>query len=196
VGEVVVDPGRYLLRLAAVDASGRRGSVEHAAKAALVSASGLEISDLVLGPARPGSGLRPTADLERAGGGLEGLVELGARDRSRLQAATVAFELADSADGPALLRVPVEASPPGSDGARVAKVSMAAGLLPPGSYSRRVVVSLKDEAVAAVTRPCRVGPRQGTQESSVTSLASLLLRRTCGGSRSTPAASRRRRSPS
>ena len=60
-GEAVVDPATYNLRLAVVDAGGRRGSVEHTVKAALVSAGGLEISDLVLAPASAGRGGAPGA---------------------------------------------------------------------------------------------------------------------------------------
>ena len=75
------------------------------------------------------------------------------------------FELADSSDGPALLRAPVAASAPGADGARVAKVSLAGGLLPPGEYAARAEVSVAGKPVAVVTpavprRPAaRAGPR-------------------------------------
>ncbi len=104
-----MDPAAYNLRLAAVDAGGRRGSVEHTVKAALLTAGGLEISDLVLAPSSAGGAVRPAVDLELAGGGLSALLELAGRDPARLARATVAIELAESAEGRALLRAPVAA---------------------------------------------------------------------------------------
>jgi tetratricopeptide (TPR) repeat protein len=175
VGEAIVDPGRYLVRLAAVDATGRRGSVEHVAKAALVSAGGLEISDLVLWAETAGSTIRPAVDLEVEGEGIQALVELGGRDTSRLEEATVAFELADFADGPALVRVPAPVSEAGADGKRVARVGMVGGLLPPGEYTGRAEVSVNDKPVAVVARPFRVVlPPPGSTPSRAP-LASVLV---------------------
>ena len=157
-GEVVVDPASYNLRLAVVDAGGRRGSVEHTVKAALVSAGGLEISDLVLAPSSGGGAVRPAVDLELAGGGLSALLELSGRDPARVAKATVALELAESAAGPSLLRAPVEVGAAGKDGTRVASLEIAAGLLPPGEYAARAEVSVEGKAVAVVTRPFRIAP--------------------------------------
>ena len=157
-GEAVVDARAYTLRVAAVDAAGRRGSVEHAVKAAPVSAGGLEISDLVLAASSTGGAVRPAVDLELAGGGLTALLELGGRDAARVERATVALELADTVDGPALLRVPVPVGAPRKDGVREASVAIAAGLLPPGTYAARAEVSLDGKPVGVVTRPFRIAP--------------------------------------
>ena len=173
-GEAVVDPATYSLRLAAVDASGRRGSVEHTVKAALVSAGGIEISDLVLAPAADGGAVRPAVDLELEGGGLSALVELGGRDPARVDAAAVAIELADKPDGPALLRVPV-ALGAAKDGTRVAQVRVAGGLLPPGDYVARAEVSVEGKAVAVVTRPFRLLPPRPGAPAAGAPLASLLV---------------------
>ena len=79
-GEATVEPGTYTLRLAAVDSAGRRGSVHHETKAAVTSAGGLLISDLVLAP--PGSGaLRPVVDLEAGSCGPAGARGAGRRRR-------------------------------------------------------------------------------------------------------------------
>jgi VWFA-related protein len=173
-GEAVVDPNTYRLRLAAVDAAGRRGSVEHPVKAALVSAGGLEISDLVLAPGTAGGVVRPAVDLELVGEGLQALVEIGGRDRSRVEAGTVAVELAESADGPALLRLPA-ATGEVKDGARVARVGIVGGLLPPGTYTARAEVSLEGKPVAVVARPFRiVAPKPGASASGAP-LAKMLV---------------------
>ena len=161
-GEATVDPGTYTLRLAAVDAGGRRGSVHHQAKAAVVSAGGLMISDLVL--TSPGSGgpLRPVVDLEADSSGLLALVELASRDAATLAGAAVALELAESPDGAALLRVPLEVSDPDGDGVRAARATLAGGLLPPGEYVARAAISADGKQVASLARPFRIAaPRTG-----------------------------------
>jgi VWFA-related protein len=174
-GEAVVDPATYTLRLAAVDASGRRGSVEHTVKAALITAGGLEISDLVLAPASGGGAVRPAVDLEVSGGGLSAFLEVGSSDERRLADARVAVELADAADGPALLRVPVEPEAPGEQGTRAARVEVAAGLLPPGAYTARAEVSVEGRPVAVVTRPFRVVPLRAGETPPSAPLARLLV---------------------
>jgi VWFA-related protein len=174
VGEAVVEAGgAYTLRLAVVDADGRRGSVEHPLKAAPVAAGGLEVSDLVLAASGAGGGLRPAVDLEIAGGGLSALVEIGGRDKDKVSRAEVALELADSADGPVLLRVPVTLGAPRADGAREATISVAAGLLPPGAYSARAEVSLDGKPLAAVARPFRIAAARGAA-AAASPLAALL----------------------
>jgi VWFA-related protein len=174
-GEAVVDPGTYSLRLAAVDAAGRRGSVEHTVKAALVTAGGLQISDLVLAPASRGTAVRPGVDLEVAGGGLAAFVEIGSGDPRRLEGAGVAIELADSAGGPALLRVPAEPEAASGQGTRTARVEVAAGLLPPGDYTARAEVSVEGRPVAVVTRPFRIGAAPAGDPAPSASLARLLM---------------------
>lgn len=175
VAETVVESGAaYTLRLAAVDADGRRGSVEHPLKAAPVSAGGLEVSDLVLAASPAGGGMRPAVDLELAGGGLTALVQVGGRDADKVGRAQVALELADAADAPSLLRVPITLGPPGADGLREATVSVAAGLLPPGAYAARAEVSLDGKPVAAVTRPFRIAAVRGAG-AAASPLAALLV---------------------
>jgi hypothetical protein len=172
-GEATLDPGMYALRLAAIDAAGRVGSVHHEARAVVASAGGLLISDLVLAPASTGP-LRPVVELEAQPEGLLALVELAGRDATTLASATVALELADSADGVALLRVPVEVSGPDRDGVRVARVTLAGGLLPPGEYLARAAVSAAGRPVAAIPRPFRIAiPRDGARPAR-SPLAALL----------------------
>jgi VWFA-related protein len=173
--EAVVPVDAYTLRLAVVDGAGRRGSVEHPVKAALVAAGGLEISDLVLAPFSSGGPVRPAVDLEVEGGGLSALVEFGGRDAARVASASIAFELAEAADGPPLLRVPVDVEPAGKDGTRSGRVVLASGLLPPGGYTARAEVSVDGKAVAVVTRPFRIAPPRPGAPPSRAPLASLLV---------------------
>jgi VWFA-related protein len=174
-GEAVVDPDRYTLRLAAVDAAGRRGSVEHTVKAALVDAGGVQVSDLVLAPASGGAAARPAVGLEISGGNLAAFLEVGSKDAGRLEGAGVAVELAESADSPALLRVPVALQAPSREGTRAAQVEVPAGLLPPGDYTARAEVSVEGKAVAVVTRPFRIVPPRAGEAPSSAPLARLLV---------------------
>jgi VWFA-related protein len=156
VGGAQVEPGQYTLRLAAVDDGGRRGSVEHTVKAALVSAGGLELGDLLLGPPpAEGGTLRPATDV-RADGGLIAHVEMSAREPGRLKAAAVSIEVAESDSGPVLL----QASAPGTDSPegtrRMARAVLPLQLLPPGSYVARAAVSVDRKPVASLSRPFRL----------------------------------------
>jgi VWFA-related protein len=171
--EVSVDPETYTLRLAFVDSSGRRGSVEHTVKAALITAGGIGVSDLVLAPAGAPGAVRPAVDLEVKGGDLSASLELTGSDATRLAAASVVLELAESEAGPPLLRVPVEPFPE-KDGKRLAQVRVVGGLLPPGDYHARASVSVAGEAVASVGRPFRVLPAPAGSSTPSAPLAALL----------------------
>ena len=76
---LTVEPGRYTLKLAAIDASGRRGSVEHSLEVWQMAGVPFAVSDLMLGeaPTRRGQPLQPhveawltTDQLGRLYGGL------------------------------------------------------------------------------------------------------------------------------
>jgi tetratricopeptide (TPR) repeat protein len=135
--------------------------VHHETKAAVVSAGGLLISDLLL--AAPGAGtIRPAVDFEADASGVLALVELSGEKTASPAGASVALELAETADGAALVRFPVEAGDPDADGVRVARVTVAGGLLPPGEYVARAAISADGKQVAAIRRPFRVAvPRAG-----------------------------------
>lgn len=168
--EAVVDPGTYTLRLAAVDAAGHRGSVHHETKAAVTTAGGLLISDLVL--AAPGSGApRPVVDLDAGVAGLLALVELSGGEAAN---AAVALELAETETGAALLRVPAEAGEPDKDGVRVAHVTVASGLLPPGDYVARATVTSDGTPVAAQTRPFHIALPAAGAKAQRAPLAALI----------------------
>ena len=121
------------------------------AKAALVSAGGLEISDLVLAPSSAGGAVRPAVDLEARGrraARRSWSWQAAIRPASRERRSRSSWPR--SADGPALLRAPVEAGAADKDGTRAARAStLAAGLLPPGDYVARAEVSVEGKPVAS-----------------------------------------------
>jgi VWFA-related protein len=170
----VVDAGTYTLRLAARDRTGRRGSVVHTVKAALVSASGLEMSDLMLGSASAETGFRASARAFAEGGRLTAHLELQGKDAARVQKAGVALEVAEVEGGPPLISVPMPTV--GEAGDRAAQVTLGLSILPPGDYVARATVSLDGKRVAGQSRAFRLpslrvasSPTEGGQRTGLTS---------------------------
>jgi VWFA-related protein len=153
---MVVDPGVYTLRVAARDRAGRRGSVVHTVKAALVSAGGLELSDLLLGALGPDSGFRAAARGFAENGRLTAHLEMQGKDAQRVQQAGVALEIAEVDGAPALVSVPM---PSAGDGeSRAAQVTLGLSILPPGDYVARATISVEGKKVAGLSRPFRLPP--------------------------------------
>jgi tetratricopeptide (TPR) repeat protein len=165
LGSEVVDPGNYTLKFAAVDLSGRRGSVERVVQAAVVQEGGLEIGDLLLGPLpAKDSPLRPGVDLRVTGATLRTHLELYSKDAARLESATVTFEVAEGADQPAILTLLGSTALAPEGDRRAAQASVHTELLPPGDYVARAVVAVGAKPVAAMTQPFRVLPTTGSGE--------------------------------
>ena len=65
-GAISVPPGRHTLKVAAIDSTGRAGSIERRFEARLAAAGALRISDLALTETAPGQPLRPITARTRA----------------------------------------------------------------------------------------------------------------------------------
>ena len=147
----LASPGRYRLRVAAIDTAGRRGAADYDVSAEAVAANGLSFSALVVGVSfergfvpKLQFGGEPTAN---------GHVELfGAPPAGML---SFALELATSEDGPAIVRVPgTIVATKDADRRRAAGV-VPIGQLPPGDYVLRAVVSLDGRPIATLIRVLR-----------------------------------------
>lgn len=151
--DLPVTPGPYALKVAAVDAVGRGGSVERRLTAGLHAAGEVEVTDLLLAPSpdKQGSTLRPTVDPTAQAGSLTAYLELLGRDAGRLKAAGVSFEVAAEEGGPALLTAPAILSAPAKDH-RSAQAAIPVSLLPPGRYLARASVSLGGKTAGQVSR--------------------------------------------
>jgi hypothetical protein len=147
----LVSPGRYRLRVAAIDSTGRRGSADYDLSAELVSAGGLTFSTMVLGVSYERSFVprlqfsrEPTAN---------GYFEIFGEPPSGTLSLTM--ELAESLDGPALARVPgAIALLQGTDRRRATGVVPIAQVAP-GDYVLRAVVSLDGKPLTTLTRVLR-----------------------------------------
>jgi VWFA-related protein len=137
-----IEPGAYTLKLAVVDARGRRGSVEHAFTAGLIRVGSIDLADLLLTPAatREEPDMRIVADPTIDGEAFDGYLELyGSVDADHPP--SVAIEVADSDGGPALGVQSARITAAKEENRFVAQAPLPIGLLPPGDYVARASVT-------------------------------------------------------
>ena len=156
VDSVVVVPGHYLLRLAALDSAGRLGSVDHVVDATLVELRGAMMSELMLvDPLRKSAGaLSPIADGRITGSQLEALVEIYPQPGQNIS--EVAFAIADSPTGPAMLSGRSSATERDKAAKRTAAVSIDMSSLPPGIYTAVASVFDGTKLLGRASRPFRL----------------------------------------
>ena len=159
-GAAVAMPGNYTVKVAVVDDSGRRGSVERTITARLNGFGQLHATDLVLADnTTQNAGDAPppvTADLN--GDELYAYLELLSEATEQITNATVMIEVAQSAAGAAIDSVParLQAAEMAEGRRRVVEAALPIGLLPPGEYVARAVISVSGRKVGQVIRPFRV----------------------------------------
>jgi len=154
VGSMSVDPGDYLLKFAVVDDEGRIGTVERRVHARLVTAADLRLSDIVVGPRRAMRSVTPPTEA-RAAGTAFSVLELYASRDELLDKARVTIEVAETADGPALVSSPAPLAA-GTPLRRQALANLDVSVLPPGRYVARARVEVGGKTVATETRPLAV----------------------------------------
>jgi VWFA-related protein len=157
----IVPPGTYRLKVAGVDADGRRGSVERLVNAALVTAGTFRVGDLMIGEPGDGDGLSLTPAIEPVltGEAIAGYLEVRSDDTERLRATSVALELARDANTPALAAVPLDLAATRTEDRRIAQGQVPLTTLPPGDYVARAVVSVGGRPVSRVLRSFSYVPR-------------------------------------
>jgi VWFA-related protein len=147
----LVSPGRYRLKVAAIDRSGRRGSAEYELVAESVTANGLALSAMILGVSyerhfvpKLQFAAEPTAN---------GYFELlGTPPTGTL---SVAMELSAGIEGPAIVRVPGTIAETRDPQRRRATGVVPIGQLAAGDYVLRAVLSLDGRPIATLTRVLR-----------------------------------------
>ena len=139
VGSVLAEaPGVHTVKLAVVDAGGKRGSVEHTFRAEITAMGQLRATDLMIAEnAGTAAGLVPAVAGDFVSDTLHGYLELYADVEEPLAAASVVFEVAGSAEGRASTAPgPVPAGAAGTPGRRTVEGAVTIALLPPGDTSR------------------------------------------------------------
>lgn len=155
---ITTAPGRYALRVAAIDGAGRAGSVEHPLRA------GVALSDapVALGAPEIGDAERPagagSSDSEAvvSSGRFAVSADVHAESYWVFNRLRVAVEVARDAEGPALAQA--EAPLRGRDDAprRSAAARLSVRELPPGPYRVRVRVLRGADEVTRIHRPFRI----------------------------------------
>jgi VWFA-related protein len=153
-GGASLDPGEYTIKLAVAEGD-RIGSVEHPIHASLVAVGDVKLSELMVGgPADAADVLHPTVGYTVSFGSLHGYLEAYGSHLERLAAR---YEIAASADGPALIAAEVPSRQAGGDRALFTQV-MAVAKLPPGEYVLRATVTSGGEPLKKFTRRFEIAP--------------------------------------
>ncbi|MCY4660745.1 MAG: VWA domain-containing protein [Acidobacteria bacterium] len=155
---ITTAPGRYALRVAAIDGAGRDGSVEHPLRAGVALSDapvGLGTPEVADAERRVGGG-EPDGEVVVSSGRLAVTVDVHAESYWVFNRLRVAVEVARDEEGPAL----VQAAAPlrGRDEApqRRASARLAVGELTPGRYVARVRALRGADEVTRVVRPFRI----------------------------------------
>jgi len=158
VGAAMTPPGTYTLKVAVVDESGRRGSVERTFPARINGFGQLHVTDLLIADdsVEGADGLPPAVAADFAGNELHGYVELFSDVPEQLRNASVVIEVAQDEASRALDSAPARLQQAPDDRRRVAQASVPIALLPPGEYVARAVVAVGGRTVGQVVRPFRV----------------------------------------
>jgi VWFA-related protein len=156
-GAAIVQPGQYTLRLGVVDASGRRGSVEHQVDARLTNARQVQLGNLIVmdmdDPA-DARALRPSVE-GTARGALAGYLEVYSTDADQLKKVSAALEIAGAEEADPLASAPMELDSK-LPGRLTASARLPLGMVPPGEYLARATVSLAGSPLGHVWRPVRI----------------------------------------
>lgn len=157
---LLLDPGEYTLRVAAVDERGRAGSVHHPINARLSRmAGGLTVSDLMLVPQPPNGGElprpRPSGIIDTET--LTAMIEMSGNDAVLLTRARATIEIADAANGSALVSVEARQAMRANN-LRAFAATLRLGVLPPGEYVARATVKAPGQPDLRLVRPFLMAP--------------------------------------
>ncbi|MGE3491127.1 MAG: VWA domain-containing protein [Vicinamibacterales bacterium] len=157
---LLLDPGEYTLRIAAVDEQGRAGSVHHTINARLTRASAdRNVSDLMLVPQAPDGGdlprPRPSGVIDTET--LTALVEMSGNDANLLTRSRATIEIADAENGNALVSVEARQAMRGNH-LRAFAATLRLGVLPPGEYIARAIVKSPGQPDVRLVRPFLMAP--------------------------------------
>jgi VWFA-related protein len=156
---VALDPGEYTLRLAAVDDTGRGGSVHHSVSAQLHRGpQGIFYSDLMLMPQPPTAGElprpRPSSVIDNET--MSAMVELTGVNRALLAKTKVTLQISDAETGNALVNVEARQAQRANVYAYAAQMRL--GVLPPGEYTARAVIAAPGQPEIRLTRAFMLNP--------------------------------------
>ena len=150
---LTVRPGKYRLRIAAIDDKGRTGLIDYAVDADLAKAGPFQVGGLSLSVSRP-TGFQPRMLFTTEAAAIAMFDLYGVfTDETKVSAV---FEIAKTKDGPAIYQaVTATASPTKEEGKLVVTGTIPVGALAPGDYVIRAVVTVPGQGSARVLRTLR-----------------------------------------
>ena len=158
ISSILVDAGTYSLRLAAVDAEGRRGSVVHTVSAWQMAGEPFAFGDLFVGN-MPESGVtvKPGVEPHVDNGAIAAFIELYSTNPASLASTEVTFEIASDQDGAALASSAARLVGDASAPRRMAQAAVEAAVLPPGRYVARAKITYGGKPAGVLIRPFVLG---------------------------------------
>jgi hypothetical protein len=141
--------GPYRLRVAAIDAAGRHGTVEYPFRAELDSAGGFKLSTLVFGISRNNS-FEPQMIF-----GNEQAAVIYLELYGRAREPVVRVELAESIEGPAVVSAPARITETADPDRRIAVAALPIASIFPGDYVVRALVTDDGKPLGRTTRTLR-----------------------------------------
>ena len=150
MGAMAAPPGVYRLRVAAIDTTGRSGTADYDVDVDLARTGPMKISSVILGLSRGGAFVPRLQFVAEPV--VIAYVEMSGATAGAKVTATV--ELADTANGPSRLAVPLTIEA-GASGRYVGKGALPIGALPPGDYIVRAMVGLDAHPPTRVVRTLR-----------------------------------------
>ena len=160
--------GEYSLRLAAIDHEGKSGSVHHTIDARLNRIAGDDVraSDLIVSSEiGEGGAPRPIPTAVNFSETMYSIIELTGDNRERLSKSQVRVEVAETEAGPALVSADGKPIPRG-ESQRTYAALLSLGVLPPGEYVARAIVSVPGQPDATLTRAFRLAPVAAATDTS------------------------------
>lgn len=151
VAALSVPPGEYRLRVAATEATGRGGAADDHIAAVLADAGPLTMSALVVGLSRGGQ-FSPRLEFGSEASAVAHVEIYGGSEGTRVGAA---FELARTANGPALVTVPGVFAATSEPDRFIVTAALPIGALAPGDYVARAIVAAEGKAGGRVLRALR-----------------------------------------
>lgn len=145
---LTVKPGRYRLRVGAIDSTGRLGLIDSELVAEVRQAGPLQISELLLG-LQPGGKFSPRLQFTKEPAAVAYLELYGATEGTQVGAV---FEVANTTDGKAFMTLPGQFAPTGEDGKYGVTATIQLGALAPGDYVVRAIVGAAGQPAARVIR--------------------------------------------
>jgi VWFA-related protein len=174
-GSILLDPGIYTLRFAAIDPDGNRGSVERQLQLTRPANQPLAIGDLMLARANEAAAraLKPRVELRVDARRFAAYMELYADKPGKFEGAEVDVEVARDESSTAIRRDRAPLQPRGDGRRGEVLLSIPVDGLAPGHYVVRATVTLDGRTVATSVRPFELVPWAVTgSEDSVTSSSS------------------------